>query len=152
MKTLLIIGGTGFVGNSLLKFFSNSKFLKKKINKIIIISRKKLEKFDYLEQLKKNYIIKKINRDILKLTSLPQADYVMYATILKNFREDYLAAKNYTQLAKKYHKNSKILFTSSGAIYGKQPNNVISFKENYLQNNKKINYEKSYKKNMLITK
>ena len=146
MKTLLIIGGTGFFGNSLLKFFSNSKFLKKKINKIIIISRKKLEKFDYLKQLKKNYTIKKINCDILKLTSLPYADYVMYAAILKNFREDYLAVKNYTRLAKKYHKNSKILFTSSGAIYGKQPNNVISFKENYLQNNNKINYEKSYKK------
>ena len=145
MKTLLIIGGTGFFGNSLLKFFSNSKFFKKKINKIIIISRKKLEKFDYLNQLKKNYTIKKINCDILKLTSLPYADYVMYAAILKNFREDYLAVKNYTRLAKKYHKNSKILFTSSGAIYGKQPNNVISFKENYLQDNKKINYEKSYK-------
>ena len=96
MKTLLIIGGTGFFGNSLLKFFSNSKFLKKKINKIIIISRKKLEKFNYIEQLKKNYKIKKINCDILKLTSLPYADYVMYAAILKNFRKDYLAVKNYT--------------------------------------------------------
>jgi dTDP-glucose 4,6-dehydratase len=146
LKTLLIIGGTGFFGNSLLKFFSNSKFLKKKINKIIIISRKKLEKFDYLEQLKKNYIIKKINCDILKLTSLPCADYVIYSAILKNFREDYLAVKNYIHLAKKYHKNSKILFTSSGAIYGKQSNNIISFKENYLKNNKKINYKKNYKK------
>jgi dTDP-glucose 4,6-dehydratase len=146
LKTLLIIGGTGFFGNSLLKFFSNSKFLKKKINKIIIISRKKLEKFNYLEQLKKNYTIKKINCDILKLTSLPYADYVIYSVILKNFREDYLAVKNYIRLAKKHHKNSKILFTSSGAIYGKQPRNINGFKENYLQNNKKINYEKNYKK------
>lgn len=146
MKTLLIIGGTGFFGNSLLKFLSNSKFLKKKINKIIVISRKKLKKFDYLEQLKKNYTIKKINCDILKLTSLPYADYVIYAAILKNFRQDYLAVKNYTRLAKKYHKKSKILFTSSGAIYGKQPKNIKGFKENYLQNNKKISYEKNYKK------
>jgi FlaA1/EpsC-like NDP-sugar epimerase len=57
MKTLLITGGTGFFGNTLLKFFSNSKFLKKKINKIIIISRKKLQKFNYLKQLKKIYFI-----------------------------------------------------------------------------------------------
>ena len=145
-KSLLLIGGTGFFGNSILKYFLNSKSLKKKFNKIIIISRKKLEKFDYLEKLKKSYSIIKINRDILKLTSLPEVDYVIYSAILKNFREDYLAIKNYTRLAKKYHKNSKILFTSSGAIYGKQPNNIVSFKENYLQNNKKINYKKNYKK------
>ena len=145
-KSLLIIGGTGFFGHSILKYFLNSKSLKKKFNKIIIISRKKLEKFDYLEKLKKSYSIIKINCDILKLTSLPKADYVIYSAILKNFREDCLAIKNYTRLAKKYHKNSKILFTSSGAIYGKQPNNIVSFKENYLQNNKKINYKKNYKK------
>lgn len=145
MKTLLIIGGSGFFGNSILKYLSNSKSIKKKIKKIIIISRKKFEKFNYLKQLKKNYKVKKVNSDILKLKELPAADYVIYAVIIKNFRKDYLAVKNYTHLAKKYHKNSKILFTSSGAIYGKQPNNVISFKENYLKNNKRVNYEKSYK-------
>jgi tRNA A37 N6-isopentenylltransferase MiaA len=45
-KSLLLIGGTGFFGKSILKYFSNSKYLKKKINKIIIISRKKLEEVD----------------------------------------------------------------------------------------------------------
>ena len=146
MKTLLIIGGSGFFGNSILKYLSNSKSIKKKIKKIIIISRKKFEKFNYLKQLKKNYKVKKVNSDILKLKELPAADYVIYAVIIKNFRKDYLAVKNYTRLAKKYHKNSKILFTSSGAIYGKQPKNINGFKENYLKNNKRINYEKSYKK------
>jgi dTDP-glucose 4,6-dehydratase len=146
LKTLLIIGGTGFFGNSILSYFSKSKSLKKKFNKIIVISRNKLATFRYTKNLKKNYSIIKKNCDILKLKKLPKADYVIYAAILKNFREDYLAVKNYIRLAKKYHKNSKILFTSSGAIYGKQPNNINGFKENYLQNNKKINYEKSYKK------
>ena len=51
-NTLLIIGGTGFFGKSILKYLSNSKFLKKKINKIIIISRKKLEEVDYIKKLK----------------------------------------------------------------------------------------------------
>ena len=144
-KSLLLIGGTGFFGKSILKYFSNSKSLKKKINKIIIISRKKLEKVDYIIKLKKNYDVVKINCDILKLKKLPFADYVIYCAILKNFKDDFLAVKNYVNLAKIYHRNSKILYTSSGAVYGVQ-NKIRGFKENHLKLNKKINFRSSYKK------
>ena len=144
-KSLLLIGGTGFFGKSILKYFSNSKSLKKKINKIIIISRKKLEKVDYVIKLKKNYDVVKINCDILKLKKLPFADYVIYCAILKNFKDDFLAVKNYINLAKIYHRNSKILYTSSGAVYGVQ-NKIRGFEENHLELNKKINFRRSYKK------
>jgi nucleoside-diphosphate-sugar epimerase len=143
-KSLLLIGGTGFFGKSILKYFSNSKSLKKKINKIIIISRKKLEKVDYVIKLKKNYDVVKINCDILKLKKLPFADYVIYCAILKNFKDDFLAVKNYINLAKIYHRNSKILYTSSGAVYGVQ-NKIRGFEENHLKLNKKINFRRSYK-------
>ena len=145
MKTLLIIGGTGFFGNSILSYFSNSKILKRKFNKIIVISRNKLATFRYTKKLKKNYSVIKINCDILKLKKLPKADYVIYATILKNYRDDYLAVKKYTKLAKIYHSNSNILYTSSGAVYGQQPNKIRGFKENYLNYNKKINFKKGDK-------
>jgi len=145
VKTLLIIGGTGFFGNSILSYFSKSKSLKKKFNKIIIISRNKLASFRYTKNLKKNYSIIKKNCDILKLKKLPKADYVIYAAILKNYRDDYLAVKNYVKLAIIYHSNSKILYTSSGAVYGQQPNKIKGFKENYLNYNKKINFKKGYK-------
>jgi dTDP-glucose 4,6-dehydratase len=145
LKTLLIIGGTGFFGNSILSYFSNSKILKRKFNKIIVISRNKLATFRYTKKLKKNYSVIKINCDILKLKKLPKADYVIYAAILKNYKDDYLAVKKYTKLAKIYHSKSKILYTSSGAVYGQQPNKIRGFKENYLNYNKKINFKKEYK-------
>jgi dTDP-glucose 4,6-dehydratase len=145
LKTLLLIGGTGFFGNSILSYFSNSKILKRKFNKIIVISRNKLATFRYTKKLKKNYSIIKINCDILKLKKLPKADYVIYAAILKNYRDDYLAVKKYTKLARIYHSNSKILYTSSGAVYGQQPNKIKRFEENYLNYNKKINFKKGYK-------
>jgi dTDP-glucose 4,6-dehydratase len=147
LKTLLIIGGTGFFGNSILSYFSKSKTSKKKFNKVIVISRNKLATFRYTKNLKKNFSISKINCDILKLKKIPKADYVIYAAILKNHRDDFLAVKNYVKLAKIYHSNSKILYTSSGAIYGIQPNNIEGFKENYSKYHKKINFKKDYKKN-----
>lgn len=146
MKTLLIIGGTGFFGNSLLKFFLNSKILKKKFKKIIILSRSKLEKLNHLKKLKKTYQVVKINSDISNLKKIPYADFVIYAAILSDFKKDYLAVKNYTRLAKVYHTNSKILYTSSGAIYGVQKKKIKSFKEDYLNSNKIIHFSSGYKK------
>ena len=152
MKTLLIIGGTGFFGNSILSYFSNSKILKRKFNKIIVISRNKLETFGYTKKLKKNYSVIKINCDILKLKKLPKADYVIYAAILKNYKDDHLAVKKYAKLAKKYHLKSKILYTSSGAVYGQQPITVKKINENYLFKNKRIDFH-NYNKNIYsITK
>ena len=144
-KSLLFIGGTGFFGHSILKFFSNSKTLKKKFRKIIILSRNKLQKYDYFKQLKKNYKVIKINSDIRNLKKIPNADYVIYAAILNNFKQDYLAVKNYTNLALKYNKNSRILFTSSGAVYGKQNIKGKKIKEDFVFYNKVNKYKSGYK-------
>lgn len=143
-KSLLIIGGTGFFGNSILNYFSKYKF-KKKISKITIISRNKLPNHTYIKKLKKNYKIIKINSDVLKLTKLPYADYVICAISSKSPKNDYLAIKRYFNLAKIYHRDSKILFTSSGAVYGVQTKNIKSFNENHPTINKKNQFKKGYK-------
>jgi dTDP-glucose 4,6-dehydratase len=145
-KSLLIIGGTGFFGKSIVKYLSNNSLLNIKINKIFILSRGKLKLAIYNKKLKKKFKIIKINSNILTIKSLPKADYVIYAAILKNYKNDHKAVKNYLNLAKKYHLKSKILYTSSGAVYGKQPETNKGFKENYLQFNNKISFKKSYKK------
>ena len=60
-KSLLVIGGTGFFGKSILKYILNDIFLNIKINKIFILSRGKLELPIYKKKLKKKFKIIKIN-------------------------------------------------------------------------------------------
>jgi nucleoside-diphosphate-sugar epimerase len=145
-KSLLVIGGTGFFGKSILKYLSNNSLLNIKISKIFILSRRKLELAIYNKKLRKKFKIIKINSNILTIKSLPKVDYVIYAAILKNYKNDHKAVKNYLNLAKKNHLKSKILYISSGAVYGNQLQSIKGFKENYLQFNNKISFKKSYKK------
>jgi dTDP-glucose 4,6-dehydratase len=143
-KSLLIIGGTGFFGKSILDFFQYNNFLN--INKIIIFGRK-ASNIKINKNLKKKIKIIKISGNILKIKKLPKADYVIYGVILKDYNQDLKAVKNYLNLAVKYHLNSKILYVSSGAVYGIQKPKVKKFKENYLEKHKKINFKDGYKKN-----
>ena len=145
-KSLLLIGGTGFLGQSILKYLLNAKFKKKRISKIIILSRHKLKNNNFFRRLKKKFQLIKINRNILKLKKLPYADYVIYASLLNNYNHDYKAIQHYSALAKKYHQESKITYLSSGAVYGKQPNSIKKVKEKYLEYNKIIKFKNSYKK------
>ena len=142
-KSLLIIGGTGFFGKSILDYFQNYNSLK--IKKIIIFSRRK-QNIQINKILKKKIKIIKISGNILNIKKLPSADYVIYAAILKNYDQDLKAVKNYINLSLKYHSSSKILFVSSGAIYGIQKSKVKEFKEDYLDKYKKINFKNGYKK------
>jgi nucleoside-diphosphate-sugar epimerase len=143
-KSLLIIGGTGFFGKSILKYLLKKNFLK--IKNIFILSRRKLELATYNKKLRKKFKIVKINSNILTIKNLPKTDYVIYAAILKNYKNDNKAVNKYLDLAKKYHLKSKILYISSGAIYGKQSSSIVGFKENYLKFNNKIPFKRGYKK------
>jgi dTDP-glucose 4,6-dehydratase len=81
--------------------------------------------------------------DITKTDFLPAADYVIHAAASTDVR-DYLSRpeeeKNniqagtyhYCELAKKFHEKSKILYISSGAVYGKQPDNLDRLEESFV--------------------
>ena len=148
MKTLLIIGGSGFLGTSFLDYANKNSFSKWKINKVICMSRKG-KKIKNLN--KKNISFSFIKKNILRLKKIPECHYVIYAANSKNNEENLKGLKNFRNLLDLKLKKIKILFTSSGAVYG-QRNKFKKFKESDLINQKNINLFKGYKKEYAKTK
>jgi dTDP-glucose 4,6-dehydratase len=137
-KSLLIIGASGFFAKSILDYILDYNFFKN-VNTVLLLSRG-FNKIIINKNLKKKIKIKIIKADISRVKKIPFSNYVIYCAINHNYKEDYKAVCNYFRLAKKYHHKSKILFTSSGAIYGLQPTHVNKIKENYLLRNKRVDF------------
>ena len=138
MKSLLFIGGTGFVGKSFLKYYDNIYLKSSKFSKIILISRKK-------KKIKTKLKLEYINKDIVNLKKLPLTDYIIYAANSKTSKENIESINNFTHLLSQEHKKSKILFTSSGAVYGPIKKKKKSSEKDNLSL-KKIQKFKGYKK------
>jgi dTDP-glucose 4,6-dehydratase len=140
--SLLIIGGTGFFGKSILDSFKRGLLKEFNIIKILILARN-TDKFKLeFPELISNYI-EFINGDISTITTLPEVDFVIHAATSTNMN-DYKsvsnnigknnfnnAIANYCKLALSHHLKSKILYCSSGAVYGKQPLNIEKIDENF---------------------
>ena len=134
MASLLIIGGSGFFGKSILDSFKRQLLKPWDINKITIISRNANDfKHNYPELISDD--VECIEGDIASLEYLPEADLVIHAAassdasqyLTQNEKEKkniIAGTLNYCRLALKFHKNSQIVYCSSGAVYGFQPNNV----------------------------
>ena len=140
MATLLVIGGSGFFGKSILDMFQRGGLTPWNIDKVIAMSRsaKRLET-EAPELVKGN--VELIELDIATTNYLPEADYVIHAAASTDAR-NYLSAGekereniqagtlNYCRLARN-NKNTKTLYVSSGAVYGSQPPEVSHIKETY---------------------
>ncbi len=122
MKKLLLIGSSGFVGKSF-----NDYFKKKKSFKIINYSRTQ----------KKN---------ILKTTKLEESDFIIYCINNKNIKTSLKYFFHFKKLLYKNSKKPKILFFSSGAVYGPRSSRKKISENEYINMNK---YKKftGYKKN-----
>ena len=142
MKTLLVIGGTGFFGKSILDAYSRNLLAPWHISKVIVISRNATKLLhDTPDLVGPN--IELYSADITNTEGLPLADYVIHAAASTDVR-NYLSSpedekKNiqagtyhYCDLASIHHANSKIVYVSSGAVYGVQPPNLDQIDESFV--------------------
>lgn len=141
MASLLIIGGSGFFGKSILDAYKRGLLNPWGIDLIYVLARNA----DRLKEEAPELVgtsIKLINGDIASCKELPTADYVIHAaasTDAANYLSQPEVEKkniqagtyNYCELAKKFHQNSRIVYCSSGAVYGQQPQNLEKISEDY---------------------
>ena len=115
-----VIGSSGFVGKSL------KDYCKKKNFKVLGYSREE----------KKNFI---------KIKKLPYCDYIFYCLNSRKISDSLKLFNHFKLLLKKNLKNTKILYFSSGAVYGKA-NKGKKFKESDKIDVSNINKLYGYKK------
>jgi dTDP-glucose 4,6-dehydratase len=142
MATLLVIGGAGFFGKSILDMFQRGKLAPWNIDKVIAMSRSVRRLILEAPELVKGNV-ELVELDIATTNYLPDADYVIHAaasTDARNYISQPESEKkniqagtyNYCRLAKKYHVESKIIYVSSGAVYGVQPPNLDEIDESFV--------------------
>ena len=160
MKTLMILGGSGYLGKSFLQYFIDGKLKKYNIKKIILLSRNinKLRKIFNIKS--KNVILRKI--DLIKAGYLPKADMIIHAAESSIFTKDIKKLKtisnesikitqNLYKILSTTKKNMSLLYMSSGAVYG--PNQKKKkFKESDDISQNKLNKLQPHKKNYAINK
>lgn len=138
---LLLIGGTGFFGKSILDSFTKNHLQQFSINEIIVVSRNSKDfKNKYPELI--NSKVTFFDADISICKSLPEFDIVIHAATSSDKR-DYIydenkqlanienGASNFIKLVKQRSKKVKVLYCSSGAVYGQQPQNITNIPESF---------------------
>jgi dTDP-glucose 4,6-dehydratase len=141
MSTLLVIGGSGFFGKSILDAYGRGLLAPWNIGRVFVLARQSsLLQVQHLELIHPG--VELIDADITTCLKLPAADYVIHAAASTDARK-YLAASqtekanilmasaHFCTLARQYLQNSKIVYTSSGAVYGQQPSTLEKIPETY---------------------
>lgn len=141
MTSLLVIGGSGFFGKSILDSYKRGLLIPWGINRIEVVARKASNlATSNPELMSKNVLLHDL--DITSCTYLPVADYVIHAAassdatnyLVRPEQERIniqLGTANFCRLAGQYLTNSKILYVSSGAAYGRQPEEMTYIEEGF---------------------
>tara|TARA_B100000586_G_C20110025_1_gene429396 strand:+ start:1965 stop:2867 length:903 start_codon:yes stop_codon:yes gene_type:complete len=147
LKTLLILGASGFFGKSIIDYTKIFGLKKWQINRLILVSRKKIFFGKNIKKIKFSYIRKNIE----KFKLLPKVDYIFYFINEKNQKKSFRSFKKFKYLIKNVNNKTTVLFVSSGAVYGliKNKNDTMEKKK---INIRKIYQFKNYKKKYALYK
>jgi nucleoside-diphosphate-sugar epimerase len=142
MASLLIIGGSGFFGKSFLDANKRGLLGKFDIKKVIIYSRNAKGLIVSNPELVDCDEVDLVNGDITVCNAIPHADYIIHAAASTDIAK-YIAmpekergniiagTRNLCKIIKEGGYKAKILYVSSGAIYGKQPQDILEIPETY---------------------
>lgn len=141
MAHLLVIGGSGFFGKSILDSYKRGLLNPFEISAITVMARSADKLIDEVPHLL-DKSIRLLNADISKCSSLPSADVVIHAAASTDERDYIARAKeerlniqvgtyNFCKLAPKFCKNARIVYVSSGAVCGQQSAGIEKMAEEY---------------------
>ena len=142
-KKLLIIGGSKFIGKSFINYFNHNKRYKN--FEIILILR------GSIKNLKQSGNIKIINQDFKKIKFLPDCDFILYCLRSNSIKNDNDLFKNFKKKILKLKDKPKVIFTSSGVVYGlnDKKKKIKEENKNIVYNNNQL---KKYKKKWFLQK
>ena len=134
MAKLLVIGGSGFFGKSILSAFQRGLLKPWKVEVVAVVARHASQlKTDHPELI--SSCVELLDMDIGNTKFIPDADYIIHAAASTN-AANYLsqsavekaniqaATYNFCRLMSGKSPYSKIVYTSSGAVYGQQDSNL----------------------------
>lgn len=157
-RSLLVIGGSGFFGKSMLDAFRRGLLAPWGITRIMAAARQP-------EVLQEQHAeltgpgVELVALDITTATRLPDADIIIHAANTSDARR-YAAdpqgegaailasVENFVRLAARGRRETRIVYTSSGAVYGAQPATLERIDEDHRPGDadELIDYKRDYAK------
>ena len=154
MKSLLILGASGFIGKSFIDYFLNNKDNKFGISNLILVARKKAPIL-----IKNKKKIQYLKKDLLKINKLPESEYILYCINSKSMNDELKCFKHFDSLLKKNYKKPKLFLQAREPYMDQiikkikpQKNlklviisvNIVIIKKKYAEQKKEL--EKKFKK------
>lgn len=141
MARLLVIGGSGFFGKSILDSYRRGALNHFGITAITVMARNAEKLLSEAPDLLSDSI-SLLNADISTCNSLPFSDIVIHAATSTDERNYITCAQeeranikaginNFCKLAPQFCKDAQIIYISSGAAYGQQPAGIEQVSEEF---------------------
>jgi dTDP-glucose 4,6-dehydratase len=136
---LLVIGGSGFFGKSILDSYQRGLLARFDVTSITVMARRADKLLIDAPHLLSNSV-SLLNSNISNCTSLPSADIIIHAAASSDER-NYISrpqeervniqagTSNFCKLVPLFCKNAQIVYVSSGAAYGYQSQNIVQVTE-----------------------